>query len=570
MRWPQFSGIAAWTLLRSEAFAAEDVGAGMAPEELGVEATPEVRTLLAWLRSGGATWRSALRIREVVPGERGIVTLHTRQAWSRDLVVVPLSLTLSPEECEQDSTSFVAKIPADLRTRLARTHALLHLCFLEHYLLRRESSRFSPYFGTMPKSLAHLPLLTTLNLTDLLQGSQLLPDIEKHQRDLEALHEEIGWELLDFKERITLEDFMLTYCMVESHSHARHEGNSTSPLMVPLIDLINHRSQGANLRLGRTGEAGDLAVHVGRSGATAADGGELFFTYSDENEAASVFFKQFGFVDPHLQVACKIAFPLQPQHPNYEEKRVMFEDSLVQAKMMLERLGGEELLGDAAGSHYRDYPKFVIWRCDPEDGGFRARSPESARKELLPFARFVVFPRGMKALHEECDTSLKPPACLRPLPAAEDASAAQFLLKVALSYVRRYPGTVADDEARLRELAASRAPAEPYLRIRRDERRCLEGLVAEVQAIVDGTPGASSQVEGESGEHFVDRHEEQRQRRAEPEDWEEQAQEGQDVTQGASEDRAVLLGGTIVAVLVIWLCFRTCLRRWCKRAKHMD
>merc|ERR1711957_516603 len=146
--------------------------------------------------------------------------------------------------------------------------------------------------------------------------------------------------------------------------------------------------------------------------------------------------------------------------------------------------------------------KSVLWRCHPEESGLRAHMPESVRNDLLPFARFVVFPRGMEALHAECDMTSKPPACLRPLPTAE----------VAESYARRYPGSLADEEARLQELRSTRSLAEPYLRIRRDERRCLESLLAEVQGLIAGSQNEAPASQPESSSHFVDRHEEKRER----------------------------------------------------------
>lgn len=425
----------------------------------------------------------------MAPGERGIVTLEARQPWQRDLMTVPLALAFSPEECRQNNSSFVMRISTALRDRLASSHALLHLCFLEHFLLLRTKSRFAPYLRSLPTNLSHLPLLTLLNVTVLLEGSPLLRDIMKHRRDLESLYEDIGWELEDFKALVSLEDFMFTYCMVESHSHAKHEGNETMPLMVPLLDLVNHRSQHANLHLGRTEAHEGTTANLGRAGAAAGD--ELFFTYSSDSEASSVFFKQFGFVDEHLTVAAKVALPLRPQHPGYAEKRLLFDQGLVQAKTALERLGSqdmESLLGAEPG--FRDFPKFVLWRCGPEREGFREQSPGLAREELLPFARFVAFEGGLAALRAECDVSLRPPACRRPLPAAQEAAAARFLFEAVREHARRYPGSVEDDERLLADLAASASPAAPFIRIRRDERRCLARLLAEAQAIAEETPGA--------------------------------------------------------------------------------
>merc|ERR1719171_2743611 len=103
--------------------------------------------------------------------------------------------------------------------------------------------------------------------------------------------------------------------------------------MVPLIDLVNHRSVDPNLRLGWQGEE-FIEVNAGGHGAAAGD--QLFFKYSDDDEPSSKFFKQFGFVDEHLPVGVKIQFNLRRHHPRYQEKRLMFEDGIVRAKLMWE------------------------------------------------------------------------------------------------------------------------------------------------------------------------------------------------------------------------------------------
>merc|ERR1712039_471521 len=167
-------------------------------------------------------------------------------------------------------------------------------------------------------------------------------------------------------------------------------------------------------------------------------------------------------------MGAKVAFPLQTRHPNYAEKRLMFEESFVRMKTTLESLGGvdpEEFLGPDSGVH--DFPKFVIWRCGPRAAGYRAQKPEDVKQDLLPFARFVVFARGLEALSSEGDTQRRPPVCLMPLPTAEETMAWAFLVEIIQQHIGRYPGSVADDERLLNNSLAVGSPEVPYLQIRR-------------------------------------------------------------------------------------------------------
>merc|ERR1712194_614861 len=140
------------------------------------------------------------------------------------------------------------------------------------------------------------------------------------------------------------------------------------------------------------------------------------------------------------------------------------------------------------------------------------------------------------------------------------------------SYARRYPGSLADEEARLQELRSTRSLAEPYLRIRRDERRCVESLLAEVQGLIDGSQNEAPASQPASSSHFVDRHEEKRERQSRKDSEEENAV--LDDTPGRMQDAAgeqqQWLRGIVIVVLLGWLFFRICVRRWYKSPEHIQ
>ena len=75
-----------------------------------------------------------------------------------------------------------------------------------------------------------------------------------------------------------------------------------------------------------------------------------------------------------------------------------------------------------------------------------------------------------------CDLAQKPPFCGRPLAAEEEAAAMRFLLETIEEHRSRYDShEVEEEEMALASLPMS-APERPYLRVRRDEKRCLARL----------------------------------------------------------------------------------------------
>jgi len=444
-----------------------------AVDELAAGATKEVRNMLKWLHAGGASWLQGVRIEEVFPGERGLVAHRSLDRRQHGVLEIPLRFAFSPEHCLHNSSTFAMQLSANFRERLSKSHALLHLCFLEHFLLLREVSEFAPYFDTLPTNLDHLPLMSPLNVTDLMMGSPLLADIQKHHRDLQNMYDEIAWQIPRFSTQISLHDFLRTYCLVESHSHARHEGNSSYPLMVPLVDLVNHRSKDYNLQLG-SATGSSISVNVGRR--AISTGEQMFFRYSDDEEASSKIFKQFGFIDDELPVVCKLAFPLRRHHPLYEEKKLMFDEGLVRVKkMILQAAGPEDLAAFGSDAKVYDFPKFVLWFCKPAHANFSVRRPQIIEEELVPFARFVVFDGSMSQLRADCDMKQTPPACTSPLSASQEATAIRFLLDTVQEHLKRYPTSAEDDDRTL--LGQQLQPqAKPYIRMRRDEKRCLSQL----------------------------------------------------------------------------------------------
>jgi len=463
---------------------AEPPGAEESLELLGSEASAPIQELLRWLIAGGSSWRPGLRIRMITPTERGLVTLQDRDAHRHGLLSVTLNRTLSAPDCVRNASSLVNQLPKRTREAYARSHALLHICFIEHYLVLREASAWWPFLQTLPASLSHLPLLTKLNVSELLEGSPLLGDILKHQRDLEEQYSEIVWEVPAFAQIATLAQFMFTYCVVESHSHARHHADETTPLLVPLIDLINHRSVGENLRLGYgTGDDPDLVIHIGAHKVGAGE--QLFFKYSDDGEASSKFFKQFGFVDPELPVAGKIMFPLTPTHPYYYAKRTMFDQGILHTKKMLESMYGKDKEYKLTHPKAFDFPKFLMYLCKPESGGFRPFRENVARDDLIPYGRFVLFEAEppldtIEELHNVCDLQVKPPKCHEALSAKKEVEVERYLTGVVTEQLSRYPTSASADEERLATMQMRDAEY-PYIRMRRDEKRCLGTLLGEIR-----------------------------------------------------------------------------------------
>lgn len=465
-----------------------------------VEAEQPLDEMLKWMKEGGTTWDDTIEIRQISPRERGVVVKRPLPAGDKSrLIVVPLNRTLSGDFCKQNASSYVMKLPRRMRNMLGKSHSLLHLCFLEHYLVLKEQSPFAPYLRSLPPALDHLPLLTKLNLTSLLQGSPLLADITKHREDLTELYHELGWEIKsDFKERVSLDDFMRTYSMVESHSHARHYADQTMPLMVPFVDLINHRSRGESLKLAWGGAHEIVVMPKGVKAVAAGD--QLFFCYSDETEASTKFFKQFGFVDENLLIGVRIQWSLSRHHPHYFEKRNMYEEHLVHAKTMHEQMFGKDdsYFNDYAESHPHmfEFPKFCHWLCRPAAEGFAPYHPPSlVRDELLPYARFVVWSGSMAAFNATCDTSTKPPLCPKPLAAEEEANAIELLQSTVSKQLADYGSSAEEDDHMLATLAED-SPERPYIRVRRDEKRCLLKLSEEIYKAANGVSAPDAPVSG--------------------------------------------------------------------------
>lgn len=487
------TGANARSAAKGGAFAGNDglaSGSTEPPSLLGDEAPEAIRRMLRWLEAKGATWKSGLRVRALAAGERGLVTVVPLSPHLQNLVDVPLSLAFSTEACAHNTSSIINKLPEQLRAGFSRSHALLHLCFLEHYVLIGNSSSFSPYFGSLPRTLDHLPLLTTLNLSVLLQGSHLLQEIDKHRQDLQQRYEEISWEVPDFGGVVSLADFMKTYCMVESRTITRHIGNDTFPLMIPLIDLINHRSRSFNIGLSWSGPQ---RIPMAVKGHTVEANSQLFFRYSEIEEPASKFFKQFGFVDEDLPIGVKVTFPLRRQHPGYPEKRMLFEASRVQHALFMERTLQATEQGDIPPDIKQkigEFPFHYLWLCSPAHNSFRALHPKRI-DELLAFGRFVVFEGSLAALQIQCDMQTKPPSCRKALAAKEEAAAGRFLLEIVAEHLSLYPSSADAADLELAKLTAS-SPEWPYVRVRRDEQRCLLGLETTLRELYPDVPASTS------------------------------------------------------------------------------
>lgn len=457
------------------------VSMGDGADALGAESSDEIRDMLRWLERGGAVWGRGLRIREVLPGQRGLVTLNDRFAGEALELEVPLKMAISIGNCQKNGSFISSRLSSHLRQRLQwaawGTHGLLHICLAEHAALG-DHSEFGPYLRSLPQSLDHLPLLTTLNVSTLLHGSPLLRDVTNHRRNLLSLYDEICWEFPDFGQRVVFHQFMFLFGMVESHSHGR-PGDGEA-MMVPLIDLVNHRADpDLHIRSGGGGPGDERAVLRLGHRAVEADQ-EIFFSYAAPGESSGRFFRQFGFVDECLNVTVKLVMQFRPEDPGFEAKRLLCPIR-----------GSRKKLSRKAASTTTQPPqtvdRLVSWSCSPASQGFRPLKPSVVLDVMLPFARFVTSTANPEELQESCDVAKWPPACRAPLDGDSEDAAVAYLRGAAGAQLGRYPPT--DDEVELRELVARSAPEAPYVRIRRDERRCLETLR---DALMDLSSGPTS------------------------------------------------------------------------------
>lgn len=109
-------------------------------------------------------------------------------------------------------------------------------------------------------------------------------------------------------------------------------------------------------------------------------------------------------------------------------------------------------------------------------------------EQLLPFARFVVFNGSSEELRAQCEFKKRPPQCAKPLTdASQEQVALRFVNDAIANLLRLYPTSLEDDECLLRELPPH-SPERSYIRLRRDEKRCLGVLQRQVGLPVEGIP----------------------------------------------------------------------------------
>eukprot|EP00927_Polykrikos_kofoidii_P055768 TRINITY_DN49984_c0_g1_i1.p1 TRINITY_DN49984_c0_g1~~TRINITY_DN49984_c0_g1_i1.p1 ORF type:complete len:507 (+),score=68.94 TRINITY_DN49984_c0_g1_i1:36-1523(+) len=473
VRWPVSAPQLA-SLLLPLSMSLVGVGLGWGAEAATLHA--ELDAMRDWLESSGGHVSPRVKVDQLSSGERGLFALETLHPGD-EVIVVPWNRTLSGLACLENASSLLRRLPRRLllKLRSGAPEALLHICFVEHYLILKKGSDFWPFFTSVPRSLGHLPLISTLNLTSLLAGSPLLETILKHRNQLADAYGDIVWELPEFANLVSLDDFLFSYCVVESHSHMRYIGGRKVAVMLPFVDLINHRSILANVQM--TLGADSYTVKVSQP---VKVGEELLYSYSHDGAYSSEFFKQFGFIDEYLPVGVKLAFSLQPHHPDYEQKRLLYDHRLVKARNMWAEVGGvekEDVL--ARDPSALDFPRFTKWVCAPRVDHFEPSSPQEVETDLLPYARFVVFSRGMDALERTCNTSRKPPVCDLPLGAEDEAAAIAFLRQSVEAFLAGYPSFSADGLG-IEDVVSVDGPSSAYVRCQRDEHACCRRLHATI------------------------------------------------------------------------------------------
>jgi len=370
---------------------------------------------------------------------------------------VPPKVMLTPDSCGEEEP-----LAAALKKSGASHTAVLLACFLDQQASR--SSFWSPYFAALPRSLAHLPLLTPVSQVDqLLQGSPTLVDIHHKRNEIDKIYDYLDTSV-GIVDTISRDSFMKAWGAVESHAHSQGDGE---PVMIPLVDMVNH-NEPPSLKLKKQGN-NTVAVATRQI----RQGEEVAMSYAGGTQAVQQIFRQFGFVDRTLRVRLKIPLRLTPDDIHYEQKKVLFPAYLVRTKAMFddaEKYTEEKSTEDLF--RIRTFPSHRILWCSPE-GLVNATSlkiMKPSMEEALKFLRFVTI-TGMDDVEQLCDSST-PPECKAK--DEEHEKRALERLAVELEFqMKAFPTTISQDDA----LLAKGDPWAPYVEIRRMEKRCMHHFI---------------------------------------------------------------------------------------------
>jgi hypothetical protein len=145
--------------------------------------------LLAALFGVGAAERLTLHGVEVREGEGFVAT----KDLPADAVVVsvPSSEALTAQACFGSGSTILKDVPPAVKTRWARSPALLTACVLD--LEKRAPPQWKSYVSALLKTKSHVPLRDSLtaNLNASLSGSQVLHELALTFKDVTRLHSEL-------------------------------------------------------------------------------------------------------------------------------------------------------------------------------------------------------------------------------------------------------------------------------------------------------------------------------------------------------------------------------------------
>jgi len=386
--------------------------------------------LLAALFGVGAAERLTLHGVEVREGEGFVAT----KDLPADAVVVsvPSSEALTAQACFGSGSTILKDVPPAVKTRWARSPALLTACVLD--LEKRAPPQWKSYVSALLKTKSHVPLRDSLtaNLNASLSGSQVLHELALTFKDVTRLHS----ELEEYAPSIADWDRLANaYAVVM----AKDTGDLSEPALVPGLDSLPHGHANAAIRT----RASNIEV---RLTSALRRGQPVVISYGPQSRAA--FYARYGIDDPTFETKIRVSLALVPTDPMYEQKKSRFPDHLVTAKKLYEDLQ-EYLPAEKriALSSALSFPHTVTVPCN-------GKNMESA----LKFLRFAV-------AEEVPDCPGEPPVC--PYLGVENEKRAKQRLQLALLETRKT----------FRSFAQPKVPA-AAVQLLDYERACVDDLLA--------------------------------------------------------------------------------------------
>lgn len=408
--------------------------------------------LINWFTTNGGELHD-VDVRYTVTAGRGLfATKNLTQGTS--VVALPTALTLGASACLDKKDSYLHQLPSKVRANLNQGHLLVVLCVLE--LQRNNDPFWMPYISALPDA-TNLPLVQAVreDLNHTFQGSQLLREVQKVLKDATKVYGD-GEVVFNppLSSWCSLEEFISAYAMVESRAHAKVVQGVAMSALLPVIDLVNHKSGTANAEL-RPGPSGTVNVVLLRD---LEQGEEVYINYMGRQpERRTSFYRQFAVDDDMLHNDIKLGFSLRPSDPMYDEKKMRFPPHMIEAKKLYAELA--YLLPrekQAELPQALSFPHFLELSCD--------RDLQPQEHPVLQFLRFAVSSRVPSK--DECPGV--PPMC----PYLDAAT--------ELKAERRFQADLLKYRAEYKDFASPRAGAASQ--ILDDERRCLDNFLSEAGA----------------------------------------------------------------------------------------